>query len=484
LEQIFPDALRQLVTICITPSGTSGDGLSRVEEYALFCFLGGTQPNRIPDDLLSAEKKKSCTDVAWESLLRRGNAWYRKARKNLCYPVLIDDKTQRIVGVGKPFSGKDEAKRPTRINGCFAAWPVRTDSRLGIWRVDGAKLLKLAGQGFAYASAFDETRNTWSIKYLMAGSVKAIAAGKIEITGRGKHGEAIVRATELNRVVPKTMWHRGRHNAGGNGGTQALTALLGQRDLFPFPKSVYSVYDTLEIATANRKNALVLDFFAGSGTTYHATCLLNAADAGSRRCILVTNNEVRDGVASQLNGEGHFAGDSKFEAAGIAESVTWPRCYAVTTGKRPDGKTAEGAGLDGREYSLGFEEGIEYFRLDFLDPDDVARGDAFQAVLPILWMMAGCIGEREESKGSQAWFIPARSPFGVLIKENEFLAFRDKLAARDDIEWAFLVTDSEENFGLMRRALERKVHCVQLYKSYLENFRLNTPEALGTGGSS
>jgi hypothetical protein len=41
-----------------------------------------------------------------------------------------------------------------------------------------------------------------------------------------------------------------------------------------------------------------------------------------------------------------------------------------------------------------------------------------------------------------------------------------------------LVTDSEENFALMRRALGNKMECVQLYKSYLENFRLNTPEAL------
>jgi adenine-specific DNA-methyltransferase len=127
---------------------------------------------------------------------------------------------------------------------------------------------------------------------------------------------------------------------------------------------------------------------------------------------------------------------------------------------------------------------LTYFKLDFLDPAEVARGDAFQAIGPILWMMAGCCGKREDSKGSQAWFIPKHSPFAVLIKEKEFRAFREKLAERKDIEWVFLVTDSEENFGLMRRALGRKYQCVQLYKSYLENFRLNTPEALGQGGAA
>jgi hypothetical protein len=103
-------------------------------------------------------------------------------------------------------------------------------------------------------------------------------------------------------------------------------------------------------------------------------------------------------------------------------------------------------------------------------------------ILPILWLTAGCRGRREDSKGSQAWFIPKHSPFAVLIREKEFSAFGEKLTERDDIKWAFLVTDSEENFGLMRRALGRRYECVQLYKSYLENFRLNTPEALGEGG--
>jgi adenine-specific DNA-methyltransferase len=152
----------------------------------------------------------------------------------------------------------------------------------------------------------------------------------------------------------------------------------------------------------------------------------------------------------------------------------------VLTGKYlgADDKSAE------IKLSDGFKENLEYFRLDFLNPDEVARGDAFQAILPILWMMAGCRGKREESRGSQAWFIPKHAPFAVLIKEKEFRVFRKALAERKDIEWIYLVTDSEENFGLMRRALGRKFHCVQLYKSYLENFRINTPEVLGEGGAA
>ena len=68
----------------------------------------------------------------------------------------------------------------------------------------------------------------------------------------------------------------------------------------------------------------------------------------------------------------------------------------------------------------------------------------------------------------------------MLIQEKQFRSFREKLAGRKDIEWVFLITDSEENFGQMRRTLGRRFECVQLYKSYLENFRINTQDALNS----
>ena len=210
----------------------------------------------------------------------------------------------------------------------------------------------------------------------------------------------------------------------------------------------------------------------------------NAQLGGKRRCILISNNEPGEKKAAKLQAEGHFPGDTDFDQTGICEGVTWPRCKYVVNGKRDDGVALQGKYLDIEGHSKdlrwgsGFSENLEYFRLAFLDPSEVARGDAFQAILPILWMMAGCQGTREDSKGSQPWFLPKHSPFAVLIKEKEFRAFRERLSERKDIGWVFLVTDSEENFALMRRALGNKVECVQLYKSYLENFRLNTPEAL------
>jgi len=289
LEQVFPMARRQMVSICINPSGASGQSLSRVGEYAFFCFFGQATPVPTPDDMLSPIVESDSATVQWESLLRRGNAWYRQSRRNLCYPVAVDPESLRVVDIGSPLAGSD-TDRPRQLDGFPLAWPVRTDGRLGIWRVDGARLRSLVRRGYAYVSSRDDARDTWTIKYLMSGTINEIEAGSIVVTGAGDRGQVLLQASNRRNTTAKTIWHRGRHTAGGAGGTQILNAFLGEKNLFPFPKSVYAVRDCLAVALGNRPAALVVDFFAGSGTTFHAAAMLNASDGGTRQSVLVTNN--------------------------------------------------------------------------------------------------------------------------------------------------------------------------------------------------
>src|SRR4029077_1967734 len=147
----------------------------------------------------------------------------------------------------------------------------------------------------------------------------------------------------LNYAVPrrttrkwKTVWWETSYDAGTHG-TEVLRTLLGKPGLFPFPKSIYAVRDCLAAVVADRPDALILDFFAGSGTTLHSTALLNASDNGRRRCILVTNNEVEAEVATKLHKSGVFRGVPAYEKNGVFEMVTRPRIEAVVTGNRPDG---------------------------------------------------------------------------------------------------------------------------------------------------
>lgn len=71
-------------------------------------------------------------------------------------------------------------------------------------------------------------------------------------------------------------------------GSSELEQALGEKDKFPNPKPIRLIQRCLEISS---KNAIVLDFFAGSGTTGHAVMQLNKEDGGKRQYILCTNNE-------------------------------------------------------------------------------------------------------------------------------------------------------------------------------------------------
>lgn len=483
LDDIFPTARRQLVTICINPGGASGgEGLSRVEEYAFFCFFGEAQPAPTEDDMLVSAVDTDAAHtgargVRWEWLMRGGNAWYRASRPNLCYPIILDETATRIVGVGAPLEGADD-DRPAEIDGQLVAWPVRKDGKLGIWRVDAAKLMHLVEKGYAFVSARDDVRGTWTVKYLMSGTVESIESGMIEVIGRGEHGEVQVRVSARRGKTAKTMWNRGRHIAGGAGGTHLLNALLGERNVFPFPKSVYSVRDCLEIAVGQKPEALVVDFFAGSGTTLNAVCLLNAEDGGSRRSILITNNEVNPEMTRKMNKAGHVRGDAEFEKNGIFEAATMPRCKAAITGYRPDGKPAEGAYLDGRNYADGFEENAAFFRLDYVNPDSIELGDAFDAILPLLWLAAGAYAEPPTVDSlSKDYFVSPGGRYAVLFNVAAVHDLEQELGTRGDITHLYVITDSPDAYAEVREVLSRGRHVSMLYRDYLRNFRINTPQS-------
>jgi adenine-specific DNA-methyltransferase len=201
--------------------------------------------------------------------------------------------------------------------------------------------------------------------------------------------------------------------------------------------------------------------------------MLNAVYGGQRRCILVTNNEVDAKLSARLEKEGIEPGSTEYEKHGICASVTWPRVETVLTGRRRDKSKLPGKYLDGRAMSTGFDENVQYLKLDFLDPADVGRGEKYEAILPILWMMAGASGDLELSKGSGKYHFPKGCPFCVLISEDHFKEFAGKLATRPDITHVFLVTDSVEAFHEMASHVGKGRRCVQLYKSYLDNFKIN-----------
>jgi len=129
-----------------------------------------------------------------------------------------------------------------------------------------------------------------------------------------------------------------------------------------------------------------------------------------------------------------------------------------------------------RSMAEGFAANLDYFRLDFLEPGEVQMGRQFAAILPILWMMAGARGPRPEPPGGHApWLLPAGCSFAVLMQETRFKDFLRHVAGRGDVTHLFIVTNSTDTASKVRKEWPHG-RVVQLYKDYLENFRINLSE--------
>lgn len=367
LEREFPEAYRQLVTIVINQKGVAQGRLSRAEEYALFCFNPGVTLAAHHDDLLSPDRgeAKRFQTPRWERLLRGGTNSRREDRYGLFFPITVDPEQRKIVAIGDPLP-PDQQPDLSNLSDRRTAWPLRTDGTLGNWRVSPPTLRLLLAKGYVKLGGFDEARGTWTILYLGQKAQKQIEAGVIEVVSRDEvTGEVAVRYTETQQRSIKTVWHRATHDA-GNYGSSLLRGILGEGGKFSFPKSLYATRDAVAAVVRDRPNALIVDFFAGSGTTLNAVNLLNATDGGQRRCILVTNNEVSAEEAAALSARGLQPGDADWEAQGICRSVTWPRSKYTILGRRDDGSVLTGEYLTGK--TVEREKARGFTQIGFVDP--------------------------------------------------------------------------------------------------------------------
>ncbi len=181
--------------------------------------------------------------------------------------------------------------------------------------------------------------------------------------------------------------------------------------------------------TAGKPDAVIIDFFAGSGTTLHATAMLNAEDGGNRQTILVTNNEVESKLQDSLRKDDFHPGDREWEERGIFYRATKPKVEAVITGRRADGSLVPDKlrNANGTLMSDGMEENVEFFQLSYEDPNLVSLGRKFHAIAPLLWLKAGAVGvciEKAEGK----WAIPDDAFYGVLFDADEWRPFADAIS--------------------------------------------------------
>lgn len=404
LEEIFPDAKMQMITSRINKKGSTRAGqFARCDEYIFFLQFGKMNITKNSNSMLDVtdnsnpNAKKPKTDTIWNSMLRRGSSGSsRKESPNLFYPVWIDGKKKKIEFVGEPLAlstDRHDVEKNPPMPGLKAVWPIRTDNSEGRWQLGYETLRAYLEQGIAKLGAYNKKRDQWAIVFLKKKQKEQLRDGILRMTGRDIDGSLILEWNELVEQdrEPKTMWVRDWHDA-STYGTNLIEKIIPKRN-FPFPKSLYAVQDTLRFYVGTKKDALIVDFFSGSGTTLHAINLLNAEDGGKRRCIMVTNNEVAEREAKSLTRMGFHAGDEEWEKLGIARYITWPRTICSIEGHDTSGAPLEGKylGLD-RPMSEGFKANAIFFKMNFLDKTSVALGRQFKELIPVLWMKGGAIG--------------------------------------------------------------------------------------------
>ncbi|HEY1449910.1 MAG TPA: DNA methyltransferase [Solirubrobacteraceae bacterium] len=497
LEQVFPDAGIQMVTSVISAKGAVRPGrFSRVEEHIFFVLLGqarirpwirnmlnshdgssdgpGTSPDGDDEEegVADAPEGDSSTEaelqaVQWLGLRRREPSSVRGSRPNQFFAIFVTPDTGAIHSVGDAIDDSVARNSIKAPRGTVALWPLKPDGTEMLWGLTPTAARKSVASGYMRVNSWKPDTHTGTVQYLPSGSIAKIEKGEAVVTGKRPDGsvEAKLASNVDPTTPPKRVWNLRSHNA-ETGGTKVLSALIPKRR-FDYPKSLYAVEDTLRFVVGNKPKALVLDFFAGSGTTTHAVTRLNRQDGGRRRSICVTNNEVSAEEAGRLEQEGLRPGDEGWEKYGVFEYITRPRLTAALTGLSPDGEEIKGryTTTDVFPMAEGFEENIEFFDLSYEDPELVRHGFGFEAIAALLWMRAGSQGDRITTDETR--FAVTKS-YAVLFDIDAVSDFVTALPS--DVRVAFIVTDDEAQFQVVSAQLPSGLDTVRLYQAYLENF--------------
>ena len=542
-SDMFPDMDLTIVSVVHNPRGNITLNFAETNEYAVYLT---------PKTIRTLARTEADNDSP-RKLRRWGHYSLREERRSMFYPIYVRD--NHVIGIGnQPEDDFHPSARNVHLeNGDIEVWPIDQD---GI-----------------------ERRWNYSHEEIPAHFERIIPLPK-------DGGIDLFLTSELS--PPKTVWVSPELDSGGVHGSTFVEKVVGVK--FPYPKSLYTVIKSIEPVIKNKPHALVVDFFAGSGTTMNAVNLINQQDGGHRRCILVTNNEVSDAETSVLKAKGLCPGDAEWESQGICRSITWPRNKYTILGVHSDGTNLDGEyitstknenehkrsikkidfvdcstlntvtkkkqliallgkeklaqslvqkeskyivsdkypvsilfddravdewieQLEGQDHireiyiltqsdrffrdtkvrvegvlgpyssfetlkiplKNGFAANAEYFKLGFLDKSSVALGQQFREILPMLWLKAGAVGKRPVLADGELpdMLIPESSNFAVLIDERYFGAFLAEIEARPDIEYVYLVTNSEDAYREMGSRIRTR-NVTQLYRDYIDNFVINS----------
>lgn len=286
MDEIFGASNYVSEIACVNkPSGRSDDKYIATAHESIIVYrksplltLGGFEP----EEKITKRYNKRDTDgrlYREEDLRKRGTHDERTDRPNLFYPFFFNQETGELV------VGNNDEETP---DGFIRIEPMKSKDVQGTWRW---------GQDTAIAQKtyihprYMPNKQQWSLfewEYL----------------------------DERGAAKPTTLWDFKDVNS--ERGTEVFIKYLGfKKEDFPNPKPVGTIQRILQIATAG--DDIILDSFAGSGTTAHAVLNMNKADGGHRKFILVEMMDYADRITAERVKRvirGHGEGKNTVEGTG------------------------------------------------------------------------------------------------------------------------------------------------------------------------
>ena len=446
LEELFSEAKIQMVSICNMPGGVSRlDEFSRCDEYAYFVKIGKSSPMRLTlgEEWLNGVKNTSKTKVHWEGLLRTGTNNMRSHRPNLFYPVLVSQDGKKFLGAGDPLSLNEDKNGYLPPEGAKAIWPIHLDGTEGCWRIGKNTLIELYNNHVVRLGGF--TPRGMAINYLKNGEFAKVLNGMYKIKGIKEDNSYDLDDSNYNPTfIPATQWVISTHDASRHGSGMLLRIFNDKR--FSFPKSLYAVHDSIRFFVADKPNALILDFFAGSGTTLHAVNLLNREDGGHRRCIMVTNNEVSADEETAFRARGLHKGDEEWEKFGIARYVNWPRTKCSIEGIDVNGQPINGEYITSNTQEIMQKRVIKQLSFDI----PVGRQG-----INVKKQIVALINDKKMPQNSVTdecpYIVKEDASTAILFDINSFDDFFEEI--HEDIETIYVVTSNNKAFNAVKREL-------------------------------
>ena len=296
LQELFPDKEIVCVTIIHNPAGIQGKNFSYCNEFAYFVHPKG-------DKYISEIRRDDVPPMPLRDWGKETSK--RESAKNCFYPIYV--KNQKIIGFGDVCLDDFHPKKSNvfREDGILEIYPIDSKGVERKWRFSRQSVERIKDQ---------------------------LICKKI--------GKAFVIHRKKTDYRWKTVWTDSKYNANVYG-TKLVNNIIKAK--FSFPKSLYAVMDCIRAVIHDKNNAIILDFFAGSGTTGHAVLQLNTLDNGKRKFILCTNNE-----------------DNAGDGYKIASDICYPRLKKVINGY---------IGLYDKKQYGGLGGKIKYFKTDFVEAE-------------------------------------------------------------------------------------------------------------------